>query len=322
MMRNHQLYSKTVEIQVPWKNKNLTISTASFRNKSMPGSLQEWTFSLVDHQQKPIKQSEITALIYDASLDQISRPQSIDFQNIWDIYSSFSKPSVLHSGNQYSSLFTTDIWNKRDQQLSIIQEYDDLSLDMLINGPFGRTEIIYMNDMAQANAPRTQMLSNRGMKISPMQSSKVDEIISNQQEVAIRKNRSETALFLPKIYPNEDGKFIISCLMPEALTRWNIRLLACTKDLKSGIYQNNIVTTKPLTITANAPRFVYIGDTLTLRATIHATETQNALSGQSWLDIFIDNDSLTSIQYQKSFTIKKTHQLQLHGHSLFHRHIH
>ena len=305
MMRNHQLYSKTVEIQVPWKNKNLTISTASFRNKSMPGSKQEWTFSLVDHQQKPIKQSEITALIYDASLDQISRPQSIDFQNIWDVYSSFSKPSVLHSGNQYSSLFTTDVWNKRDQQLSIIQEYDDLSLDILINGPFGRTEIIYMNDMAQANAPRTQMLSSRGMKISPMQSSKVDDIISNQQEVAIRKNRSETALFMPKIYPNEDGKFIISCLMPEALTRWNVRLLACTKDLKSGIYENNIVTTKPLTITANAPRFVYIGDTLTLRATIHATETQNALSGQSLLDIFIDDDSLTSIQYQTSFTIKK-----------------
>ena len=93
--------------------------------------------------------------------------------------------------------------------------------------------------------------------------------------------------------------------MPEALTRWNVRLLACTKDLKSGIYENNIVTTKPLTITANAPRFVYIGDTLTLRATIHATETQNALSGQSLLDIFIDNDSLTSIQYQTSFTIKK-----------------
>ena len=62
-------------------------------------------------------------MIYDASLDQISRPQSIDFQNIWDIYSTFSKPSLLHSGNQYSSLFTTDIWNKRDQQLSIIQEF-------------------------------------------------------------------------------------------------------------------------------------------------------------------------------------------------------
>ena len=304
MMRNHQLYSKTIDIQVPWKNKKLTISTATFRHKSMPGSQQEWTFSLLDHQQKPVKQSEITALIYDASLDQISRPQSIDFQNIWDIYSSFSKPSVLHSGNQYSSLFTTDIWNKRDQQVSIIQEYDDLSLDILLNGPFGRTEIIYMNDMAQANAPRTQMLSSRGMKNSTMQSS-VDETIVNKQEVVIRKNKSETALFTPKIYPNEDGKFTISCIMPEALTRWNIRLLAYTKDLKTGIYENNIVTTKPLTITANTPRFAYIGDTLTLRATIHATEAQNSLSGQSLLDIFIDDDSVASIQYQTSFTIKK-----------------
>ena len=73
--------------------------------------------------------------------------------------------------------------------------------------------------------------------------------------------------------------------MPEALTRWKFRGFAHTKDLQTGYIENTIVTQKQLSITANTPRFLREGDTITISARL-ANLADSGLKGTVQIKLF------------------------------------
>jgi uncharacterized protein YfaS (alpha-2-macroglobulin family) len=103
--------------------------------------------------------------------------------------------------------------------------------------------------------------------------------------VATRKNFNETAFFYPQLHTNEKGEILIDFTIPEALTTWRFKGFAHTKDLKTGYIDQEVVTQKELSITANSPRFLREGDTIIISARL-ANLTASALKGKVQLQLF------------------------------------
>ncbi|MGZ3946261.1 MAG: alpha-2-macroglobulin family protein, partial [Mucilaginibacter sp.] len=103
--------------------------------------------------------------------------------------------------------------------------------------------------------------------------------------VTIRKNFNETAFFYPQLHTDSAGKILIDFTIPEALTKWRFKAFAHTKDLKSGYLENTVVTQKQLSVSANMPRFMREGDTITVSARL-ANLTADKLKGTVTLALF------------------------------------
>jgi len=108
---------------------------------------------------------------------------------------------------------------------------------------------------------------------------------SNQQPIQARKNFNETAFFYPQLRTDEKGEILIDFTIPEALTKWRFKAFAHTKDLQTGYLERMIVTQKQLSISANMPRFLREGDTITLSARL-VNLTTSPLKGKVQIQLF------------------------------------
>jgi len=103
--------------------------------------------------------------------------------------------------------------------------------------------------------------------------------------ITIRRNFNETAFFYPQLHTDENGSILIDFTIPDALTRWRFKAFAHTKQLSTGYVEREIVTQKQLSISANMPRFLREGDTLTVSARL-ANLTAKELKGKIRLQLF------------------------------------
>ncbi|MBE7176581.1 MAG: carboxypeptidase-like regulatory domain-containing protein, partial [Mucilaginibacter polytrichastri] len=100
-----------------------------------------------------------------------------------------------------------------------------------------------------------------------------------------RRNFAETAFFYPQLKTDEKGQILLEFTMPDALTRWKFRALAHTQDFRTAYLEEEILTQKQLSVTANMPRFLREGDTLTVSARM-ANLSDKKLIGNVSLELF------------------------------------
>ncbi|MBK9248138.1 MAG: hypothetical protein IPM69_08520 [Ignavibacteria bacterium] len=68
MVHDGRMYARAVHVAVPWSNKDLTIETATFRDKVQPGAKESWRLTIKNKDGKA-PTAEMVARLYDASLD-------------------------------------------------------------------------------------------------------------------------------------------------------------------------------------------------------------------------------------------------------------
>ena len=88
------------------------------------------------------------------------------------------------------------------------------------------------------------------------------------QRVQVRTHLNTLAFFAPNLRTDADGTLTYRFTVPELLTRWNVKGLAVTKDIKIGTLDKTLVTSKPLMVQPNMPRFLRQGDSLSLMAKV------------------------------------------------------
>jgi len=108
---------------------------------------------------------------------------------------------------------------------------------------------------------------------------------ASTKPIALRTNFNETAFFYPQLHTNEKGEILIDFTIPEALTRWKFRGFAHTQDLQTGYIENTVITQKQLSISANTPRFLREGDTITISARL-ANLASGTLKGKVQMQLF------------------------------------
>lgn len=87
-------------------------------------------------------------------------------------------------------------------------------------------------------------------------------------EINYRENFQETAFFYPQLQTDPEGYVDISFTIPDATTQWKFTALATTPALRTGQLSETIVTSKPLMVRPNLPRFLRTGDQTELQVTV------------------------------------------------------
>lgn len=307
-VKDNRLYAHSLVISVPYTNKLLDISFASFRDKLQPGEQEQWRILIKGKAADKIA-AEMVATLYDASLDEFR-------VNSWD--ASFYNYSIDQLGWTSVNGFSlrnlrdyTNGWNYGHSRLAHSPDFDNMNWfgysanEYVRGGGVHRSSKMMLqsspamattSDMAEESYALSEVVVVQSAgnvanaadgKLHPK--GKNDAPKADLSDVKVRKNFNETAFFFPQLMTNEKGEIIINFTIPEALTRWKMLGFAHTQDLTSGMAYNQLVTQKDIMVVPNQPRFFRENDKMKFSAKISSL-VDKELSGTAQLEFF---DALT-----------------------------
>ncbi|PZR25701.1 MAG: alpha-2-macroglobulin [Citrobacter freundii] len=118
-VKHNQLFAKSSMVNVPWSNKELNIEYASYRDKTLPGSKEQWRLK-ISGAKGEILAAEMLAGMYDASLDQFA-PGRWREPGLWPIY---SNTFTLQSPENFKFIISREKEISQLPQREINKEYD------------------------------------------------------------------------------------------------------------------------------------------------------------------------------------------------------
>lgn len=289
--------SNTLPISVPYPTNEIEIETLTFRDKLQPGQKETWSFKIKGEKGEKVA-AELLASMYDASLDQF-KPHEWNFNPMQPItfYSSFRRNSAHGFGNGNFKIENF----KNPYNHFPKQQFDKLNW---FGFHFGNNKNIRIRGMASISNNRVLIVED-SMEVEEAvfedvpfmyknNDADLDEVVtvgySPKKEkikepekfdlsgIQIRKNFNKTSFFYPSLRTDADGNVSFSFTIPEALTRWNLQLLAHTKDVASATKTLTAVTQKELMVLPNPPRFLREGDEIVFSSKI-SNLTANPVNG-------------------------------------------
>ncbi|HSZ87612.1 MAG TPA: alpha-2-macroglobulin family protein, partial [Puia sp.] len=294
-VKENRFYSRINIIEVPLTNTDLNIKYETYRDKTLPGSEEKWKVKISGTEKEKIA-GEVLTSMYDASLDQF-KPQN------WDIPNMYSNIYFRTSWNAITNFFAI-----RSQQKELMdgryyyfaQTYDQLLsfyqisrlgingkvMPQALAGKVAGVQVREDDENVIVAAFGISKKKKAAYSTTTIKENVINENTeSDQSEVQIRKNFSETAFFFPDLKTDSSGNVEFSFTMPEAVTQWKWMTFAHTKDLAFEYSEKNIVTQKQLMVQPNLPRFLREGDKIELSAKI-VNLTDSEMTGQTELQLF------------------------------------
>jgi hypothetical protein len=313
-VKYNRIFGDATQLSVPWSNKELNISFETFRDKTLPGSKEEYKIKIAGKKGEKIA-AEMLAAMYDASLDQF-KPHNWEgmslFPGLYGIarWAEAGNFGAVNSEERNDFRAEYEYYNKVYDR--IMGSYGGYR-DMMVRGMVASKSVAMdgaapapsapMKESAKQDGNLTRQLEGKaeGVAVPGAKNEAGDD--RNQQTpqkqsagnegVQVRKNFNETAFFLPDLKTDADGNVIISYTIPEALTEWKLMTIAHTKDLATGFATKTVVTQKPLMVQPNAPRFLREGDQLELVAKV-VNLTDKEVTGTTELQL-IDPSTGTAV---------------------------
>jgi len=311
-IKHNRYYEGSQVFTVPYDDKQLNVAYTTYRNKTEPGSKEQWTIQVKGNDSTK-KQAELLTAMYDASLDQFAGhswnepnlwPVYNDYNNSWQSGSGFgdktsdaneSRTSTEDFDKEYASLIT-DVWNMHgdgkkfaiDGNVVIRGMNQAGSRSDAVAAPMAMVSRQRMTDVGQLQSPLKNTFYKEGEMFIHAQElrKEIKEAKSpiDAPPLQLRTNFNETVFFFPQLQPDNNGDYTISFTMPESLTKWKWLAVAHTKDLAFGSNETTIITQKTLMVQPNMPRFLREGDQLEVSARISNTG-DTALTGTAELQL-------------------------------------
>ncbi len=330
-IKDGRLYTFSHRIDVGWTNKQLDLKFITFRDKTLPGSAENWKIKITDMSKNPAA-AEMLATMYDASLDVFAKnswywsiyPYYYSYNN-WS-QTSFSSagsavstknfyPPTIYKNNYlpafnffglsyYGRYYYTENENSAQRSTGILKASNIAS--PASSSYSDRDEIVLLDGLVTAE----ETISGDGNLASTIttadKSGVTGEDSRNRQQtgepVQIRKNFNETAFFFPNLVTDANGEVMVSFTVPESLTKWNFMAFAHTKDLKMGQLNEELVTQKELMVMPNLPRFFRENDEMSISAKINNVSA-DIIAGKATIEFF---DPVTLKVLNKEFLGKNS----------------
>ena len=105
---------------------------------------------------------------------------------------------------------------------------------------------------------------------------------------AVRQNFPDTAFWKADLHTDQNGMGQVSVTLPDNLTTWRMDARAVTLDTRAGQSAIDIVSSRPLLVRPQTPRFMVAGDQVTLGA-----EVQNNTGQTLSVDVSLDARGVT-----------------------------
>ncbi|WP_276481891.1 alpha-2-macroglobulin family protein [Paraflavitalea pollutisoli] len=312
-VKHNRFYSHAFNFDVPFTNKELKIDFATYRDKTLPGSAEQWKVKISGIKGDQVAAEMLTAM-YDASLDQFN-PHSWNRPYIWQAISGITRWDDM---DNFQYMGSSDRVFEKEDANSFEKTYDALVGSNTVreevvmmgnNGTVFRaraakqaagraTNMVFESNMAaapvSASLSKPRMIAVPDLKADPDGSKGImrDEYdkaedagpLQESTPIQARKNFNETAFFFPDLQTDADGNITFSFTMPEALTEWKWMSLAHTKELAFGYAEKKIITQKDLMVQPNAPRFLREGDRMDFSGKI-VNLSDKELTGQVELQL-------------------------------------
>lgn len=296
VVQNSRTYSDDLGLYVPYSHQKIDFDFITFRDKTQPGSQEQYQIRLKNHLGEKVA-AELLCAMYDASLDALAGTNS------------FSKFIFVHNKSSYrysfqygpSNFSQSYAYRLSKESFSNYKERQYPALNCFFGSRYGyRTTYGRRPMMAKAAEAQEEVVLNvvennisvncamdfsmdfreasvnfESDRIAIKETAAETPAPTNAPEepVAVRTNFAETAFFYPHLKTDADGNVLISFTMPESLTRWHLQGFAHNNDLMSGYFEKFVTTSKKLMVVPNAPRFLREGDTLVFSAKVVNTDS-------------------------------------------------
>lgn len=307
-VREGQLYTKQIAIQLKQPDRQLRILPTTFRDHLLPGSNEQWTFRIETADSTKIS-AQVLAGMYDASLDKLM-PFRWNFQpeaHLTLQYPVFRKGSSFQSSSDYT---TADIkphtirplnFDKLDWQ-GLLKQYEHRNIFALrgnrLNMAAGTKAMPKVMEEMEVRDDATVMITEEEVE-------KDNSYGNSPSTVQLRENFAETAFFYPALVTGPDGEVAFSFTLPESNTTWKLQLLAQSEDLKYGYLSKEIITSKPLMVVPNLPRFMRQGDEVSISTQV-INQSDKEMTGRVRLELLdpeTEQPVVCLTKSQKPFTL-------------------
>lgn len=299
-VKDKKFFSEIIPIQKAEPDRKLTLETKVFRDHLTPGQSESWKLRVVDAAGKPVT-AELLAMMYDASLDKIA-PYYFNFQ-----------PNYLNPGEPYSwgapfhynlenriilwnNIFKRPSYPVTPLSFSELQTYE--SPRSYYRFSTKALEEVHITGTGRL-APNNMVSSSKNLK-EKIVADEAGFIETSTPEVNYRENFQETAFFYPQLQTDAEGYIDINFTMPEAITQWKFLALATTPTLRTGQLSETIVTSKPLMVRPNLPRFLRVGDQTELQVTV-SNLSDTLQHGKVNFEFFDPGNQKVLIQQNQTF---------------------
>ena len=297
-MKDGELHTKNMRIVKPKPDKGLDLTWRTFRDKLKPGEKETWVLNVV-HKDGTPADAQLLANMYDASLDQF-------VSHRWNFDLSYRRkvPFVYWEKDYYDRYYwASDFsWEKLDIP---VWEYSYLAMpdvpflknEMEMFNSFGTSSVgRVMKSVAYSKAPDSIELEEGVWECETV----IDR--GNSENINVRTNFAETAFFYPQLRTNKKGEVSIEFTLPESLTTWRFMGLAHTRDMDYGELSASVTASKDFMLQPNLPRFVRMGDEVTLTASL-MNLTAKGIKGTVRMELFNPETDKVWMVQKKDFRV-------------------
>jgi uncharacterized protein YfaS (alpha-2-macroglobulin family) len=297
-VRGHELFAVERHLWVPWTDRTLQLSFATFRDGLKPGQRETWTVEVKDASGKPVeaKAAEILAYMYDRSLDAFAPhqpPRPLDaFASRtgtgWTADTLGWQPAWWLAGEPDEG---TEVPNLQDDRFKELQSW------------FGQAETMVMR--VGGGVAGGMVASPQAIPPAPARAKVAEAItVTGEQDSAeepvadVRSEFQETAFWQPHLLTGRDGRASIEFEVPDSLTSWSVWVHALTRDFRSASLRRETRTFKDLMVRPYLPRYFREGDRLELavvvnnassrdlRGSVRLAIAEGGGAGADWLEAF------------------------------------
>ena len=307
----------------------LKIVAESFRDRTVPGGDETWTFRIVDTRGDG-REAAVIADMYNTALDAIARSD-------WNLhinkgYQPWLRCNTSDIAGLSSYYISIPVGSGRTLRCPSLEapSFDTYgrSLSYYLNGGWGLRNMKMSRAMGTVAMAESDMVADMGD--APMLTGAVNgavrepkEMITVEEEVAVampdvvseggavredasafayRDSNVPLAFFRPSLVTDSDGRLELKFTVPDANTTWGFRALAFTDSLLSANFSRDVVASKDIMVQPNLPRFLRTGDVAVIRSSVmNATaEVQHVMTD---VEIFNPTDGRSMLTLHRPDTI-------------------
>lgn len=276
----------------------LEMNTLSFRDHINAGGKERWTFRYT-FAQAPVGVMPVLATMSDKALNALYPFKWGKLDNIipqhsgvyFDyIYKGDSYYSYSHPWTTLKSLHAVAPWIDTYGQQLVAPAYlytRGVALGVSNQESMLNEQVV----IAYATAPKAA--ATRSAKKESVEEDAAPESAlfgyangeGGADKEVFRGAECPSAFFMPNLSTDKDGVLELSFDAPNFNTTWQLQLLGYLPDLRNALDIIDVVASKPIMVSANAPRFLRTGDKAMLQATIfNNTGSQTRAGG--YIEIF------------------------------------
>lgn len=255
--------SKNIPLYKRLPDTRLHLHWETFRDFTQPGATEQWTMRVTDAKGQPVDANVMLGM-YDASLDAFGANEwkfalpinhYLPYTQQWSM-GWFYKLGMLCAMN-------FDVWYPKIPKY----EYSTFNQDY-----FNRKNAVVLFEREfSGGTQRYIKVNSPSAGMAEMEESaqiQEDDIFAG---VDVRTDFRETAMFMPQLRTDAEGRVAITFTMPQSLTTWRLNGLAHTRDMRVGTLSDKVVARKALTSKLHLPRFVREKDQLSFSLQVSNT---------------------------------------------------